>query len=156
MNKLLSRHTVWMVLFILFLMPQVGRANPIVIDPVGMGADALLFLFFDALIDLAVLAGGFALIRELSYFNLCDFPKYFMAVVIGGVFLDLIVIVVTHEQIACGLLVIMLTGYNAFLCRSFFGFSFVKVGCIGLLVGIFTNPFLWATLLPFESMSGQL
>lgn len=154
MSNLLSRYIVLTVLFFLFFTPQVCRANPIVIDPVEIGGNALLFLLFDAFVDLVVLAVSFALVRELGYFNIYDFPRYFLAVVVGGLFIDLIAIIVTHEQLAFMVLLATLVGYNISLCRSYFGLAFVKAAFIGLMVGFLTNPFIWMFLLPFGVTGG--
>ena len=43
-----------------------------------------MFLFFNALVDLIVVTGGFALVQELYYVNVWDFPRYFLSVVAGG------------------------------------------------------------------------
>lgn len=149
MTRLCSRQFVWAFLFFLFFLPQVCQANPIVIDPFEIGLISLSFLFFDALIDLVVLTIGFALVRELSCLGLSDFPMYFLAVVVGGLLIDLGVFVVPEEQSAFGILLASLAGYNLFLCWVYFKLSLLKAACVGLMIGIFTNPILWADLLPF-------
>ena len=144
MGRLCSRQYVLAFVFFLLVSSQISQANPIVIDPLEIGLQALGYLFFDAFVDLVVLTCAFALVGEIIWLNLADFPRYFLAVVVGGLYIDLVALVVTHEQIAWGLLAVLLTAYNAYLCRFYFGFNAAKAACVGLAVGFFTNPMLWA------------
>ncbi len=143
---MIRRHSGQFVLtffFFLLMIQQPCRANPIVIDPFAWGRDAFLFLLFDALVDFVVLGAAFALVGELIWLNFTDFPRYFLAVVLGGLGIDLVALMVTHPLLAWGLLVVLLTAYNVYLCRLYFALTPAKALGIGLAVGFFTNPLLW-------------
>ena len=104
-------------------------------------------ILFDAVVDLIVLVILFCALREYLWLNFRDFPKYFLAVVVGGLVIDLAVFVVRDEKIAFCVIVAMLAIYNMFLCRTFFGMMLIKAACIGLVMSFATHPFLWMALL---------
>lgn len=152
MNKSFFHHVAAVVIFILWATPQVCQANPIVFDPWGDLQNLFEIVIFDALVDLVVLVISFFILREHVYLNIYDFPKYFLAVVVGGLSIDIFVIVIQNPDIALVAIGSMLMIYNMILCLSFFKIHLAKAAAVGFAMGVLTNPVIWAPLI--ESRMG--
>ena len=105
-------------------------------------------IIFDTVTDLVILAVCFAVLKEFKRLVSYKFFLYLPMVVIGGFIIDEVVDKI-HFQVGIEFLIIaiLLAFNNAFLPWAFYRLKLVKAVCIGLAMGILTNPVLWKSLL---------
>jgi len=151
MNKNLLTSTFKLAILLIFLFCQKCFANPVAITP----ADTMRFISIAVgiclFVDLVVLAIAFKLISSFHRIGSLRFLFYYLCVVITGFIVNgvLAMLELYESPIAFFALILSfvgLSGCNFFLCRVFFKFSDGKATVIAVLMGIFTNPYLYLVL----------
>lgn len=149
-NRRITLH--WGILGTL-LICQPCLANPIIISP-----SEALFHIIGAIgvcltVDGIILVLGYALTKSLHLVGSLEFVKYLVFVVMAGFLINAIVVVFgKHFQITStgGMILLsflFLGACNLILSKSFFALPILKATLIGILMGLFTNPYLFSLAL---------
>ena len=67
--------------------------------------------------------------------------------IIGGLVIDWVGLGLLYGEQVGWIIAAMLAVYNVFLCWAFFRLILKKAVCVGLAMGILTNPILWMPVL---------
>jgi hypothetical protein len=155
MDKDTIKKTYRFALISLLLLPINCFANPIIIDPAGAISSMGLVIVINSSVDLFVIAVGYALIKRFYHVMTLDFFKYFLCVIITGFAVDAIAVILLNNMninprvysiSSVGLAFILLFMCNVILSRSFWELPYKKAVIIGMMMGLFTNPYIFRIL----------
>ncbi len=159
MDKDIVKKTYRYALLFLLLLSKNCFANPISVglypDPAGVTSKIGLAILINSSVDSFVIAIGYALIKRFYHIMSLGFFKYLLYVVIIGFAVDAVVVMFLeylgiNPRItsipSIGFAFIFLFMCNVILCRSFWELPYKKAVIIGMMMGLFTNPYIYLIL----------
>ena len=161
MGKDITKNTYKYALLFLLLLSKNCFANPIVIGldsypgPAGAMSKIGLAILINSSVDSFVIALGYALIKRFYHIMSLGVFKYLLYVVIIGFAVDAVVVTFLEylgidpripSIPSPGFAFIFLFLCNVFLSRSFWELPYKKAVIIGMMMGLFTNPYFYLIL----------
>lgn len=153
MDKDVIKNTYKVAILFSLLLSRNCYANPIAIVPGDVLSKIGIAIVVNSSVDFFVLAIGYASIKSLYYIMSLEFFPYLFYVIIMGFVVDIFVIIlvnsmgINHHTIpTIGLAFIFLSMCNIVLCRSFWGLPYKQAAIIGMMMGLFTNPYIFPLL----------
>jgi hypothetical protein len=155
MDKDIIKNTYRSALIFLLLLSKNCFANPIILDPAAAISSIGLAILINSSVDLFVIVISYALIKEFYHVMSFEFIKYLLFVIIIGFAVDAIVVILlnymglnSHKPSipSIGFAFIILFICNVILSRSFWELPHKKSIVIGMMMGLFTNPYIFLLL----------
>ena len=152
MGKDITKNCYRFAILFTLLLTKNCLANPVIFDPVGDILKIGGAILINSSVDFVVLAIGYALIRRFYHVLSLKFIRYLIYVIIVGFVIDAVVyLLLNHMNIdphmtsipSVGFACILLAISNYILCRSFWELSRNKSAIIAMMMGLFTNPYIF-------------
>ncbi len=137
------------------LLSQTCFANPYIISPRQAISEIGFAVIINFMVDFFVLVAGYTIIKSSYCIQSLEFLKYLLFVVISGFLIDGILDVLRNyygmnmHYTSISMIIfafIALSICNLILCRGFFELPYRNATIIGMLMGVFTNPYIYLTV----------